>query len=85
MIDTREQSRLKLQPGEKGQENDGLYGSKSHVHMPRYQYISLDENKADLAEVWSTELIQQSGMLPDGAVIVADGGFEGEIMLNRVV
>jgi len=53
--------------------------------MPPYQYISLDENKADLAEVWSTELIQQSGMLPDGAVIVADGGFEGEIMLNRVV
>jgi len=30
----------------------------------------------------SSELIQQSGMLPDGAVIVADGGFESEILLN---
>jgi len=43
------------------------------------QYIVLDENKKDLADFLSAELLRQSDMLPEGSVVVAGGGFTGDI------
>lgn len=42
------------------------------------QYISLNDNKADLAEFLSGELMSHSNTLPEGSPIVVGGGLTGE-------
>ena len=55
-----------------------------NVPLPQVweQYITHDDNKADMAEFLLNELLNRSENLPAGSTIVVGGGFPGDVYLK---